>query len=103
LLSSGKITEAFDSAKRIMAKPISAEEKFAARMIQAQVLESEFNKHLEALRLNIRESLHGSLNSRSGRVKGWIRAKLNYSERLSIYIGIETLEYHVFKKTITVK
>jgi hypothetical protein len=66
-------------------------------------LENDFDKHLEALRLNIRESLYGSLHSRSGRVKGWIRGKLNYSERLSIYIGIETLEYHVFKKTITVK
>ena len=66
-------------------------------------LGNEFDEHLEELRSNIIDSLHGSLHGRSGRVRGWIRGKLNYSERLSIYIGIETLEYQVIKKTITVK
>jgi tetratricopeptide (TPR) repeat protein len=42
LLLSGRDTEVFDIARKIMAKPITSEEKFGARMLQAQVLEKEF-------------------------------------------------------------
>ncbi|MGZ3743760.1 MAG: tetratricopeptide repeat protein [Pseudobdellovibrionaceae bacterium] len=41
LYSSGKRTPAFDAAKKIMSRSISNEEKAPARLIQAQVLESE--------------------------------------------------------------
>jgi len=41
LYSSGKKTQAFDMARKIMARGISSEEKAPARLIQAQVLESE--------------------------------------------------------------
>lgn len=41
LYNSGKKTAAFDAAKKIMARGISAEDKAPARLIQAQVLESE--------------------------------------------------------------
>lgn len=41
LYSSGKKTAAFDAAKKIMARGITSEEKAPARLIQAQVLESE--------------------------------------------------------------
>lgn len=41
LLASGKKTQAFDAAKKIMARAIPNEDKAPARLIQAQVLESE--------------------------------------------------------------
>jgi len=41
LLASGKKTQAFDAAKKIMGRNVPGEEKAPARLIQAQVLESE--------------------------------------------------------------
>ncbi|WP_413288023.1 tetratricopeptide repeat protein [Bdellovibrio sp. HCB337] len=41
LLASGKKTQAFDAAKKIMGRNISNDDKAPARLIQAQVLESE--------------------------------------------------------------